>query len=165
MLAKGLQRENKFHCCLLYLNKRKEQVMRMGVCENLEPKRVFAYFEEICKIPHGSGNTKAISDYCVSFAKEHNLKWIQDESSNVIIFKDGSRGYETSDPVIIQGHMDMVCEKENHVEIDFEKDGLKLYVDGDFLKAEGTTLGGDDGIAVAYALAILEDDALSHPPL
>ena len=69
MLAKGLQRENKFHCCLLYLNKRKEQVMRMGVCENLEPKRVFAYFEEICKIPHGSGNTKAISDYCVSFAK------------------------------------------------------------------------------------------------
>lgn len=165
MLAKGLQRENKFHCCLLYLNKRKEQVMRMGVCENLEPKRVFAYFEEICKIPHGSGTTKAISDYCVSFAKEHNLKWIQDESSNVIIFKDGSRGYETSDPVIIQGHMDMVCEKENHVEIDFEKDGLKLYVDGDFLKAEGTTLGGDDGIAVAYALAILEDDALSHPPL
>lgn len=145
--------------------KRKEQVITMGVCENLEPKRVFAYFEEICGIPHGSGNTKAISDYCVSFAKEHNLRWIQDESNNVIIFKDGSKGYEDSEPVIIQGHMDMVCEKENHVEIDFEKDGLKLYVDGDFLKAEGTTLGGDDGIAVAYALAILEDDSLPHPPL
>lgn len=137
----------------------------MGVCENLEPKKVFAYFEEICGIPHGSGNTKAISDYCVSFAEKHNLKWIQDESNNIIIFKEGSKGYETSEPVIIQGHMDMVCEKENHVEIDFEKDGLKLYVDGDFLKAEGTTLGGDDGIAVAYALAILEDDTLSHPPL
>ncbi len=117
----------------------------MGVCENLEPKRVFAYFEEICGIPHGSGNTKAISDYCVSFAEKHNLKWIQDESNNVIIFKDGSKGYETAEPVIIQGHMDMVCEKENHVEIDFETDGLKLLVDGDFLKAEGTTLGGDDG--------------------
>lgn len=137
----------------------------MGVCENLEPKRVFAYFEEICGIPHGSGNTKAISDYCVSFAEKHNLKWIQDESNNVIIFKDGSKGYETAEPVIIQGHMDMVCEKENHVEIDFETDGLKLLVDGDFLKAEGTTLGGDDGIAVAYALAILEDDTLPHPPL
>lgn len=137
----------------------------MGVCENLEPKKVFAYFEEICGIPHGSGNTKAISDYCVSFAEKHNLKWIQDESNNIIIFKEGSKGYETSEPVIIQGHLDMVCEKENHVEIDFEKDGLKLYVDGDFLKADGTTLGGDDGIAVAYALAILEDDTLSHPPL
>lgn len=137
----------------------------MRVCEQLEPKRVFAYFEEICGIPHGSGNTKAISDYCVSFAKEHHLKWIQDESNNVIIFKDGSKGYETAEPVIIQGHMDMVCEKENGVDIDFEKDGLNLYIDGDFLKAEGTTLGGDDGIALAYALAILEDDTLPHPPL
>ena len=137
----------------------------MRVCEQLEPKRVFAYFEEICGIPHGSGNTKAISDYCVSFAKEHHLKWIQDESNNVIIFKDGSKGYETAEPMIIQGHMDMVCEKENGVDIDFEKDGLNLYIDGDFLKAEGTTLGGDDGIALAYALAILEDDTLPHPPL
>ena len=137
----------------------------MGICENLEPKRVFFYFEEICGIPHGSGNTKAISDYCVSFAKGHNLKWVQDESNNVIIFKEGSKGYEDSEPVIIQGHLDMVCEKESHVDIDFEKDGLRLYIDGDFLKAEGTTLGGDDGIAVAYALALLEDQELAHPPL
>lgn len=137
----------------------------MRVCEQLEPKRVFAYFEDICGIPHGSGNTKAISDYCVSFAKEHHFKWIQDESNNVIIFKDGSKGYETAEPVIIQGHMDMVCEKEHDVKIDFEHDGLNLYVDGDFLKARGTTLGGDDGIAIAYALAILEDDTLPHPPL
>lgn len=137
----------------------------MSVCEQLEPKRVFAYFEDICKIPHGSGNTKAISDYCVSFAREHGLKWSQDDSNNVIIWKEGSKGYEDAEPVIIQGHMDMVCEKENHVEIDFEKEGLNLYVDGDFLKAEGTTLGGDDGIALAYAFAVLEDDTIPHPPL
>ncbi len=137
----------------------------MRVCEQLEPRKVFAYFEDICQIPHGSRNTKAISDYCVSFAKEHNLRYIQDEDNNVIIFKDASVGYENSETIIIQGHLDMVCEKESGVEIDFEKDGLKLYVDGDFLKAEGTTLGGDDGIAVAYALAILDDDSLAHPPL
>ncbi len=137
----------------------------MRVCEQLKPERVFAYFEEICQIPHGSRNTKGISDYCAAFAESHGLKYIQDENHNVIIFKDASKGYEDSQPVIIQGHLDMVCEKESGVEIDFEKDGLKLYLDGDFLKAEGTTLGGDDGIAVAYALAILENDDLEHPPL
>lgn len=137
----------------------------MKVCEQLEPKKVFAYFEDICQIPHGSRNTKAISDYCVSFAKSHNLRYIQDEDNNVVIFKEASAGYEASEPVIIQGHLDMVCEKESGVDIDFEKDGLRLYVDGDFLKAEGTTLGGDDGIAVAYALAILDDKSLKHPPL
>ncbi len=137
----------------------------MRVCEQLKPKKVFAYFEDICQIPHGSRNTKAISDYCVSFAKDHNLKYIQDEDNNVVIFKEASAGYEACEPIIIQGHLDMVCEKESGVDIDFEKDGLRLYVDGDFLKAEGTTLGGDDGIAVAYALAILDDDSLEHPPL
>ena len=137
----------------------------MRVCEELEPKKVFAYFEDISQIPHGSRNTKAVSDYCVEFAKAHGLTYMQDEENNVIIFKDASAGYENSEPVIIQGHLDMVCEKEDGVAIDFEKDGLKLYIDGDFLKAEGTTLGGDDGIAVAYALAILDDDTLEHPPL
>ncbi|MCI8299053.1 MAG: aminoacyl-histidine dipeptidase [Lachnospiraceae bacterium] len=137
----------------------------MRVCEQLKPKKVFEYFEDLCQIPHGSGNTRQISDYCAAFAKSHGLKYIQDEDNNVIIFKDGSKGYENADPVIIQGHLDMVCEKESGVDIDFEKDGLRLYVDGDFLKAEGTTLGGDDGIAVAYALAILDDDTLEHPPL
>ena len=119
----------------------------MKVCKDLKPKKVFEYFEDICNIPHGSKNTKAISDYCVAFAREHNLKWIQDSMNNVIIFKEGTAGYENSEPLIIQGHMDMVCEKENNVEIDFETEGLRLFVDGDFLKAEGTTLGGDDGIA------------------
>ena len=137
----------------------------MRVCEQLKPKKVFEYFEDLCQMPHGSGNTRQISDYCAAFAKSHGLKYIQDEDNNVIIFKDGSKGYENADPVIIQGHLDMVCEKESGVDIDFEKDGLRLYVDGDFLKAEGTTLGGDDGIAVAYALAILDDDTLEHPPL
>lgn len=137
----------------------------MRVCSELEPKKVFEYFEDICSIPHGSGNTKAISDYCVSFAKEHGLDFIQDEKNNVIIFKEGSPGYEDAEPVIIQGHMDMVCEKESGVDIDFEREGLRLFVDGDFLKAEGTTLGGDDGIAIAYAFAVLDDDSLAHPPL
>ena len=137
----------------------------MDICNNLEPKQVFQYFEELSKIPHGSGNTKEISDYCVSFAKERGLSFCQDDHNNVIIFKDGTKGYETSDPVIIQGHMDMVCEKEADADIDFSKDGLELYVDGDFLKAKGTTLGGDDGIALAYALAILNSSDIPHPPI
>ena len=137
----------------------------MMLSEKLYPQRVFYYFEQIAAIPHGSRNTKAISDYLVNFAKEHNLTWYQDESNNVVIVKEASEGYEAAEPIIIQGHMDMVCEKEKGVDIDFEKDGLKLYVDGDFLKAEGTTLGGDDGIAVAYALTLLESEEIAHPKL
>ncbi len=127
----------------------------MGVCSQLEPSRVFAIFEEISKIPHGSGNTKLISDYCVAFAKEHHLKWIQDENNNVVIFKDGSKGYEKSEPMILQGHMDMVCAKNASTDHDFKSQGLSLFVEGDFIQARGTSLGGDDGIAIAYALAIL----------
>lgn len=137
----------------------------MGVCKNLEPGKVFHFFEEICAIPHGSGNTKQISDYCVSFAKKRGLSYCQDDHNNVIIFKPGTPGYEQSEPVILQGHMDMVCEKEADCAIDFAKEGLQLYVDGDFLKAQGTTLGGDDGIAIAYAFAILDSSELCHPPL
>lgn len=137
----------------------------MSTFKDLKPERVFYYFEEISKIPHGSRNTKAISDYLADFAKTRNLTCYQDESNNIIILKDGTEGYENAEPVILQGHMDMVCEKEKDCTIDFEKDGLSLYVDGDFLKAKGTTLGGDDGIAVAYALAILESEDIPHPPL
>lgn len=133
--------------------------------ENYEPKEVFHFFEDIAAIPHGSRNTKAISDYLVDFAKQRNLEYYQDEMNNVVIIKEASAGYEGHEPIIIQGHMDMVCEKENDCDIDFEKDGLDLYVDGDFLKARGTTLGGDDGIAVAYALAILDSDEIAHPRL
>lgn len=137
----------------------------MMLSEELYPQRVFYYFEQIAAIPHGSRNTKAISDFLVNFAKEHNFVWYQDENNNVVIVKEASAGYEAAEPIIIQGHMDMVCEKEKGVDIDFEKDGLKLYIDGDFLKAEGTTLGGDDGIAVAYALALLDSQEIAHPKL
>ena len=137
----------------------------MAVLENCEPKRVFHYFEEICKIPHGSGNTRQISDYLVQFSKNHDLKYIQDEMNNVVIYKPGTAGYENAPTVIVQGHMDMVCEKRPDVDHDFTKDGLNLSVEGDYVSANGTTLGGDDGIAVAYGLALLESDTIAHPPL
>ena len=137
----------------------------MRVLENLQPERVFYHFEEIAKIPHGSGNTKQISDYLAAFAKEHNLEHYQDEINNVIIIKEATEGYENADAVIIQGHMDMVCEKESDCHIDFEKDGLDLFVEDGFVKARGTTLGGDDGIAVAYGLALLEATDIAHPRL
>ena len=133
--------------------------------ENIEPKRVFYYFEEISKIPRPSYHEKAISDYLVSFAKEHGLEYYQDELFNVIIIKPATAGYEDKPAIVIQGHMDMVCEKTSDCDKDMEKEGLDLVLDGDILSARGTTLGGDDGIAVAYALALLEDDTLKHPRL
>ena len=137
----------------------------MSVLENCEPKRVFYYFEEISKIPHGSKNTKEISDYLVSFAKEHQLRYVQDEYGNIVIYKAASAGYEKLPAVILQGHMDMVCEKEAGSNHDFEKDPLRLKIEDGFVTAEGTTLGADDGIAVAYALALLETDSYAHPAL
>ena len=132
---------------------------------NIEPQKVFRYFEEISKIPRGSGNMEAISEYCVDFAKKHNLKYIKDDANNVVIFKNASKGYENSKPVILQGHMDMVCQKTDEYEINFEKDGIDIFVDGDFIKAKGTTLGADNGIAMAMMLSILEDESSEHPPL
>ena len=137
----------------------------MGVLSGMEPASVFRYFEEICSIPHGSGSTGLISDYCVRFAEGHGLRYIRDVSNNVIIFKDGTPGYEGSAPVILQGHLDMVCERTPDSAVDPEKDGLILRVEDGFLSAAGTTLGGDDGIAVAFALAILDADDIPHPPL
>ncbi|MBQ3545357.1 MAG: aminoacyl-histidine dipeptidase [Lachnospiraceae bacterium] len=137
----------------------------MTILKDFTSQKVFEYFEEICAIPHGSRDTKKISDYCVDFAKNHNLRYIQDEFNNIVIFKSGTKGYEDSKPVIIQGHLDMVCEKENDCNIDFANDALDIFVEGDFIKAKGTTLGGDDGIAVAMALAILDSDDIAHPPI
>ncbi len=137
----------------------------MRVLEGLEPVRVFYYFEEICGIPHGSGNVDAISDYLKAFALERKLEVIQDEWKNIIIIKPASKGYEAESPVIIQGHMDMVAVHKPELEIDMKTEPLKLRVEGDKVYAEGTSLGGDDGIAVAYALALLEDDTLAHPRL
>ena len=121
----------------------------MSVLGHLQPASVMRYFEEICAIPHGSGNTKAISDYCVDFAKARDLEYRQDSVNNVIIIKPASVGYESAPAVILQGHIDMVCEKEANCPIDMEKDGLCLATDDEWIWAEGTTLGGDDGIAVA----------------
>ena len=131
----------------------------------LEPASVFAYFEKLCSIPHGSGNTKAISDYLVSFAVEQGLEYRQDELNNVILFAPGTPGYEDHAPVILQGHMDMVCEKDADCPIDMDKEGVDVTHDGEFVFANGTTLGADNGIAVAYALAILADKTIPHPPL
>lgn len=133
--------------------------------QGLEPESVFRYFEEICAIPHGSRNTKAISDYLVSFAKAHGLRYRQDESNNVVIFAPGTCGLEDHESVILQGHMDMVCEKDAGCPLDMAVDGLDVAHDGCCIFAKGTTLGGDDGIAVAYALAILDDNTIAHPPL
>ena len=137
----------------------------MSVLTGVKPEKVFGFFEELCGIPHGSGNTKQISDYLVNFAKERGLKYYQDESDNVVIYKNASEGYEDAPVTILQGHCDMVAEKTPESDHDFEKDGLKLIVEGDYLTADGTTLGGDDGIAVAYMMAVLDDDSLKHPAL
>ena len=133
--------------------------------QGLEPESVFRYFEEICAIPHGSRNTKAISDYLVSFAKARGLRYRQDDSNNVVIFAPGTCGLEDHESVILQGHMDMVCEKDAGCPLDMAVDGLDVTHDGCCVFAKGTTLGGDDGIAVAYALAILDDNTIAHPPL
>lgn len=137
----------------------------MSVVSNLEPKQVFSFFEEICAIPHGSGNMELISNYLVDFAKKRNLEVIQDEMKNVIIIKEATEGYEEAEPLILQGHMDMVAVKKADCGIDFSKDGLNLKTDGDYLYAEGTSLGGDDGIAVAYGLALLDSKDIPHPRL
>ena len=131
----------------------------------LEPASVFGYFEEICAIPHGSRNTKMISDYLVNFAKEHDLKYIQDADNNVILFGEASEGYEDHPAVILQGHMDMVCEKDADCPIDMATEGLDVTHDGSVVFAKGTTLGADNGIAVAMGMAILADKTIPHPPL
>ena len=137
----------------------------MSKLAKLSPERVFYYFEKISSIPRGSGNMDAVAQFCVDFAICHNLKYIHDDFDNVVIYKNGTAGYENSAPIILQGHLDMVCQKTPDCNIDFIKDGLDLYIDGDFIKARGTTLGADNGIAVAMVLAILESDDIAHPPI
>lgn len=131
----------------------------------LSPSEVFSYFQEICAIPHGSGNTGMIADYCLEFAKLHGLKARKDAADNVVIFKAGSSGYEDCEPVILQGHLDMVCEKEPGCDIDMSVQSIKVCTDGKMVWADGTTLGADDGIAVAFILAVLASDTIAHPPI
>lgn len=133
--------------------------------EQLDYKGIFKYFSDISKIPRGSGNEKEISDYLVSFAKELKLEHYQDEANNVIMIKEATPGYENEPAIILQGHMDMVCEKKKDHTHDFLKDGISLIVEGDYLHADGTTLGADDGIAVAYIMAMMADKTLEHPRL
>lgn len=135
----------------------------MRVLDNLQPQKVFSFFEDICNIPHGSTNLDGISSYLEEFAKERELEYRRDEANNVIIIKEATKGYEDVEPIIIQGHMDMVAVKKADCDIDLQKDPLRLKIDGDYVYAEGTSLGGDDGIAVAYALAILDADDIAHP--
>ncbi|MDE5892394.1 MAG: aminoacyl-histidine dipeptidase [Acetatifactor sp.] len=137
----------------------------MGVLSGLEPGRVFTYFEEITQIPHGSGNIEAISNYLADFARERGLECIQDEVGNVIIIKAATPGYEQEPAVILQGHMDMVAVHKPELDIDMTREPLKVAVEGDRIYAEGTSLGGDDGIAVAYGLALLDDNTIQHPRL
>lgn len=137
----------------------------MAVLSELNPKDVFAYFEKLCAVPHGSGNTKQISDLCIGFAKELGLACRQDAANNVVIWKPASPGYENAAPVILQGHLDMVCAKERGCSKDMAAEGLDLKTDGEWVWADRTSLGGDNCIAVAMALAVLADGSLPHPPL
>lgn len=132
---------------------------------NFEPTKVFSYFEDLTRIPRGSGNEKEVSDYLVEFAKTNNLEFIQDEYMNVVIKKPATKGYESLPAVILQGHMDMVNEKNNDKIHDFDKDPLTLKIDGDNIYADETTLGADNGIAVAMAMSVLASTDISHPAL
>lgn len=131
--------------------------------EKYQPQKVFHYFEQICRIPHPSYHCEAISNYLMDFAKAHGLEAYQDQFYNVIIIKEATAGKEELEPIMIQGHMDMVTVKDDGIRIDMQKEGLQLAIDGDYIYAKGTSLGGDDGIAIAYGLALLDDDTLSLP--
>lgn len=131
--------------------------------EKYQPQKVFHYFEQICRIPHPSYHCEAISNYLMDFAKAHGLEAYQDQFYNVIIIKEATAGKEELEPIMIQGHMDMVTVKDDGIQIDMQKEGLQLAIDGDYIYAKGTSLGGDDGIAIAYGLALLDDETLSMP--
>lgn len=137
----------------------------MAVLSDLEPKSVFSYFETICSIPHPSGQEGPLADYIVRFAQERGLEHYRDELNNVILIKEATAGYENEEPIVLQGHLDMVCEQEAGRNMDFSSEGLDIFVENGCITARGTTLGGDDGIAVAYALALLDADNISHPRL
>lgn len=135
------------------------------VLSDLKPRKVFEFFELLCSVPHGSGNTGKIADLIEKFAAERGLKYVRDELNNIVIYKKAAQGMEDHPPVIIQGHMDMVCAAEPDAPIDMSRDGLALKTDGKYVWADRTSLGGDDCIAVATAMALLDSDSTPHPPL
>ena len=128
-------------------------------------EKVEYYFREISKIPRGSYNEKAICDYVENFAKERNIKYVRDKMHNIVLFKEATKGYEDHETVMLEGHMDMVCEKNNDSDHDFSKDPIELIEEDGFLHANKTTLGADDGVGVCYMLALLDDESLKHPAL
>ena len=128
-------------------------------------EKVEYYFREISKIPRGSYNEKAICDYVENFAKERNIKYVRDKMHNIVLFKEATEGYEDHETVMLEGHMDMVCEKNNDSNHDFSKDPIELIEEDGFLHANKTTLGADDGVGVCYMLALLDDESLKHPAL
>ena len=133
--------------------------------DSLTPKTVWDYFYELSAVPRGSGNTAGIAEYCEEFARRRGLRSVRDQADNVVIFKPATPGYEAAEPILLQGHLDMVCQKEEDCSIDFLKDGIQVVADGAFLTAKGTTLGADNGIAVAMVLSILDSEDLPHPAL
>lgn len=139
--------------------------MEQVITKGYEPKKVLAFFEEICKIPHGSGNEEEVAKYIENFAKERGLFVIRDKNNNVFIRKEATAGYENAPAYLLQGHTDMVCAKETSSNHNFETDALELYMENGWLRARGTTLGGDDGIAVAFMLALLDGELQNHPKL
>lgn len=150
---------------LMGIKSRQNGECEMDMISTLQPAKVFKYFDEISQIPRGSGNISKISDYLADFASAHRFRYRQEQCGNIIIWKDGTAGHVDSRPVMIQGHMDMVCEKISESRHDFTKEPLELNFMDDTLFARGTTLGADDGIAMAYALAVLDSDDIPHPPL
>ena len=139
--------------------------MSTGVLKGLKPEKVFEYFELLSSVPHGSGNTKAVSDLCVGFAKDHGCRYVQDDMNNVIIYKDAAKGYEDHDAVILQGHLDMVCAKTDDNPIDMSKEPITIKTDGEWIWADKTSLGGDNIIGVATVMAILDDAELIGPAI
>ncbi len=137
----------------------------MELLKNIEPKGVFRFFESISNIPRASGKEKAISDFMVNYAKEKGFSVLQDSENNVIVKKPATKGYENAPTIILQGHLDIVCEKNAATIHDFDNEPIKLILDGDIIRADGTTLGADNGIGVAMALAIIDSDEYAHPAL
>ena len=135
------------------------------VIHGYKPEKLFRYFEDLAAIPHGSGNERAVADWLVRFAEERGLVCVRDEWNNVLIRLPASVGREGEPPLLLQGHTDMVCEKNRDTVHDFTTDGLKLRVEDGWLSAEGTTLGGDDGIAVAVMMTVLDGGVASHPEI
>lgn len=136
----------------------------MGKFDKLSERALF-HFENITKIPHGSENVGAIAKMCTDFAKQNGLDYVKDEYDNVVIYKPASKGYEDKEPIILQGHLDMVCQKDEGVSIDFEKEGVEIVDHGDYISANKTTLGADNGVALGMIMSILENDELCHPPI